>query len=38
MIVCFAVSSDNAAQSSQLLLNYFKADLHEFQEVLSYVP
>ena len=33
-----SVSSDNIVQSSQVLFNYSKADLHEFQEVLSHVP
>ena len=32
------VSSDIAEQPDQVLYNYSKADLHEFQEVLSHVP
>ena len=32
------MSSDNIVQSSRVLFNYSKADLHEFQEVLSHVP
>ena len=33
-----SVSSDNIVQSSRVLFNYSKADLHEFQEILSNVP
>jgi len=29
---------DNVVQSNRILFNYSKADLHEFQEVLSHVP